>query len=716
MIQKTILTLTVLHSISLLVASPTQTPDNIENKNLAIYHATKGNVEKQYNSLIEKKLKSIGFRLANSGKKQHDNNETKWNSTTLDVVSLPIIKDSAILPLLNIEPRIAGFSPFNLVMHKKFDENASYIGHLVPEVMLDILGIKDKKVRNKFSSSFKALDAITAQELGGDEKIMPYNKLAKQTMLHFQYNFDTPKDMHVFIDKFQKEFELAFTNEGYLVSGFYDFMRSSANAEKILSNYEAFWNYSLNHLEFSYDTLGNEGARPEAALFVPFNIYMYIPKGENKIVLGMVKLLNCSNALGINNEKRLSLVKKIDTSIPKMLTKLGMKEITIVHASNKVNTKTNTVQIKEKPLTKHAYLLSDKKPKAVAIPQATHKKMLKKQKLVKIVKKPSPKQNEVQHIKVANTILGISIPKVPKVPNVQKCASSTLSVNADRSIKFSKRTPPNYTPHSFDKKQNEKVSTRTGAGEINKGKVSAHLRGAFMEVAKVKDGLKAAGFEVIATVPINKNESLVSVVFTDKSLVSMASEPIRGFMASLRVLVDTEAKTISITNPIYMAKGFLQDAYNDKEANKLLARLIKQFPNLRNSKDSLKFQLLPNYQFMNGMPKYQDMIEVASGSALLEKIKDNKKVLFTQTLNNGSTLIGIQLSKRTAKFIRKIGRKNAAMLPYPILIEDGKAKILDPKFYISYMYPELTMSEFMTIASIPDAIIKDCEKVFKKKR
>jgi len=82
-------------------------------------------------------------------------------------------------------------------------------------------------------------------------------------------------------------------------------------------------------------------------------------------------------------------------------------------------------------------------------------------------------------------------------------------------------------------------------------------------------------------------------------------------------------------------------------------------------------------------------------------------------LASGATLVGIKLSKRTRKFTKRIGRNNAAMLPYPILIEKGKAKILDPKYYISFMYPMLTMSEFMTIATVPDAMLKDCEKVFK---
>ena len=196
----------------------------------------------------------------------------------------------------------------------------------------------------------------------------------------------------------------------------------------------------------------------------------------------------------------------------------------------------------------------------------------------------------------------------------------------------------------------------------------------------------------------------------------MASKENRGFIASLRVLVDTKEKKISITNPLYMAKGFLQDDYDEKAAKKILDKITTQFPKMTNSKDVLKFQLLPKYQFMNGMPYYENMIEVASGDDLLERIKDNKKVVFTQTLENGSTLIGIKLGKRTRKFTKKIGRNNAAMLPYPILIENGKAKILDPKYYIAYMYPMLKMSQFMTIATIPDAMVKDCERVFRKKK
>jgi hypothetical protein len=307
----------------------------------------------------------------------------------------------------------------------------------------------------------------------------------------------------------------------------------------------------------------------------------------------------------------------------------------------------------------------------------------------------------------------IALPSVPKVPEAIHFKGSIIT---DRSIQFSKRVPPGYIPHRFDKLKKAHKSTHTRIGEVNKGRISAYLRGAFIEVKKVEEKLKAAGFEVLVAAPVDKKSTLISVVFTDKSIVSMASKPTRGFMAALRVLVDTKEKTISITNPLYMAKGFLQSDFDEKTAKEILVRLIKEFPGLENSKDVLKFQLLPKYQFMNGMPHYENMIQVASGPDLLEKIKDNKKVVFSQTLENGSTLIGIKLSKRTRKFTKRIGRNNAAMLPFPVLIENGKAMILDPKYYIAFMYPLLKMSEFMTIATVPDAMIKDSKKVFKKRK
>ena len=515
---------------------------------------------------------------------------------------------------------------------------------------------------------------------------MPYKKLAQKRMINFEFEFKRPEDMDDFIDEFQNDFELAFIDKKYLIAGYHNFLEGSDDAEEILSGYDAFWTYSLCHLEYSYNMFDNKGAHPEAGLFAPCSMYMYIKKGTNKLVIGMPTLVNWSDTLGITDEKRVGLVHKLDKEIPEILTALGMKVMPNVN-----------------PLT------------LAAAPKATKKETPKVATPV-AVKSDAPK-DKTQRIENGGETIEIIIPLPPKVITDIPSPVQVKTIHSGdidtRSIKFSKRVPPNYIPSSQRTKKAKAENTSTNIGEMNKGKVSAYLRGKFMDIPTAKAKLKEAGFEIISATPVDKKGKLISIVFTDKTLMKMASKKDRGFAASLRLLVNKKDNHISITNPLYMAKAFMQNDYDEKIAKETLAKITSVFTGLLNSKDMLKFQLLPKYQFMNGMPHYEDMTTVARGDDLLAKIKNNKKVVFEQKLENGSTLIGVKLGKRTNKFTGRIGTNNAGLLPYPILIENGEAKILEPKYYISVMYPLLQMSEFMTIATVPGAIIKDCERIFK---
>ena len=169
--------------------------------------------------------------------------------------------------------------------------------------MLDILGIENKEVREKFTATFKSLDEMIEKELGGEKSYMPYKKLPEQRMINFEYEFEAPEDMDDFISDFQNRFELAFIDKGYLIAGYHNFMEATDNAEDILSGYDAFWTYSLCHLKFSYGMFDNEGASPEAGLFAPCTMYMYIKKGTNKLVVGMFRLHNWSDTLDILMKK-----------------------------------------------------------------------------------------------------------------------------------------------------------------------------------------------------------------------------------------------------------------------------------------------------------------------------------------------------------------------------------------------------------------------------
>jgi len=310
----------------------------------------------------------------------------------------------------------------------------------------------------------------------------------------------------------------------------------------------------------------------------------------------------------------------------------------------------------------------------------------------------------------------IVIPKPPKVPTPVKVNTENANDLGSRAIQFSKRVPPGWVPPEERIQEKKAVNTSTKIGEVDKGRISTYLRAPLMSVKQAEETLKKAGFKIIAVVPLDKKGELTTIVFSDDTLEKFAADNESEFLASLRLLVDKRDNHISITNPLYLAKAFIQKEYDESIPKAELKKITDHFSGLINSKDQLKYQLLPNYQFMHGMPKYKDMVEVAIGSDLLENIQGKKQVVFQQKLSNGAVLFGMKFRKRTQKFPYRIGTNNAALLPYPVLIKNGKAYIMDPKYYISVMYPLLKMSEFMTIATIPDAILKETQRVFRKKK
>ncbi|NOR58483.1 MAG: hypothetical protein GQ474_08175 [Sulfurimonas sp.] len=319
--------------------------------------------------------------------------------------------------------------------------------------------------------------------------------------------------------------------------------------------------------------------------------------------------------------------------------------------------------------------------------------------------------------------INVKVPEVPKVlakvPNVHIVTvdgtvyknNPALEVPKKRNaIGSSKRIPPNY-----NKKESTEVFKDVKVGEVNNSRISAYLQTALLPKEELVKKLNGASFKVLSEYKVDKKGKLTSIVFTNDDMTKLASKDTRGFAGSLRILIDKQNSQISISNPLYVMKAFMQDDYNDKIAKETLDRLHSIFSDLKNSKDIVKFTRLKRYHFMENMPYYQDMTKVAIGDnkTLLAKAKKSKKIVYEHHLDNGSVIVGVKLSRRTSKFVKKIGYQNSGLLPYPILIENNTAKILAPKYYIAVMYPKLSMSEFMTIATIPGAIQKDCDRVFR---
>ena len=319
--------------------------------------------------------------------------------------------------------------------------------------------------------------------------------------------------------------------------------------------------------------------------------------------------------------------------------------------------------------------------------------------------------------------INIKVPEVPKVlakvPKVNVVTNDgtvyknnpELETQKKRNaIGSSKRIPPNYY-----KRESTEVFKDVKVGEVNNSRISAYLQTTLVPKKELLKKLKGANFKVLSEYKVDKKGKLTSLVVTNNEMTKLASKDMRGFAGSMRILIDKKNSQISISNPLYVMKAFMQDDYNEKVAKETLDKLHSIFNDLKNSKDIVKFARLKRYHFMENMPYYQDMSKVAIGDnkTLLAKAKKSKKLVYEHHLENGSVIVGIKLSSRTSKFVKKIGYQNSGLLPYPVLIENNTAKILAPKYYIAVMYPMLSMSEFMTIATIPGAIQKDCDRVFR---
>jgi hypothetical protein len=320
-------------------------------------------------------------------------------------------------------------------------------------------------------------------------------------------------------------------------------------------------------------------------------------------------------------------------------------------------------------------------------------------------------------------VVNIKIPKVPEVPKVEAKVPvvNTIYPDSKSNEEILKEVMQEekwvFSDHVAPVIQEESLPTEEviEAGDIDNGRMAAYLHYKLLSLDEVKSRLQKAGFEIVTTLKIEKKGKVLSVVFTNKELQESAAKTNRGFASTLRLSIDTKAGVISISNPIYILAAFMQKEYDSTLAQKSLKQIRSAFEGLKNSDEIVKFRVLERFKFMEGMPQYQDMavIKKAKNSTLLAKAHKSKKIVYEQTLSNGSTILGVKLGKRTRKFVKKIGYHNSGLLPYPVLIENGEAKILDPKYYIAVMYPMLKMSQFMTISTVPGAITKDIDKIFR---
>ena len=294
------------------------------NKNLAVKYTFTQENDARFDVFAKEDLKKIGYYLNDPHHRVNDAYKDQFGSTYLDLIGFSsILNEDVVRVLLNKDPRLGGFSPFNLLNYRKKDDMKTVITHLTPEAILDILEIHDAEIRETYIESFKPLDDLIEKTLGGKKTYIPMRGLAKDTMMNFEIPFGEPDDLDEFLDSFQEKFESAFENKGFVIAGFYNIKESFNNEEDVMPTYYSYWSYALCHIPYSYTVFDGANAVPEAGIFAPCSMYVYVKEGENKLVIGMPTLAAWAAALGITDEEKLRYMNQLDEEIPAIIESLG---------------------------------------------------------------------------------------------------------------------------------------------------------------------------------------------------------------------------------------------------------------------------------------------------------------------------------------------------------------------------------------------------------
>lgn len=303
-----------------------------------------GDKSEAYMTMVNEKIQNIGFVLSDPHEHIDNAYKTKWGEPTQTVKGVTgphpdfdpsfkvtldnlgffsVTNDAVMGPLLMKEPSLGGFSPFNLHIYKKLGENNTYVGHVMPDTMLDIVGVKDKDVRAKFVASFTELDKMLAAEVGSKVKMVDYTALPKQPMMTFEVPFEG--DTEAFKGDFQSRFEEAFEANKYIIAGYKDMKEAMSNANVKFDRYDEYWVYSLCHFRFS-EGIFNRG-RPDAGVFAPCSMYMYVDKGSKKMMVGMPRLESWIAVMGIKEKEKVDSIMNLDKDVVRIMKELGAKEL-----------------------------------------------------------------------------------------------------------------------------------------------------------------------------------------------------------------------------------------------------------------------------------------------------------------------------------------------------------------------------------------------------
>jgi uncharacterized protein (DUF302 family)/FtsZ-binding cell division protein ZapB len=618
-------------------------------------HGTKGEAGKDLSNLV-KKLDTIDYSTV--GKNEHIEVHyfNKYKEKNLDLLNFYTVIDKASMRELLIKnPDFGAYAPFNLLGYKKLanakDGDTTWYGHLDAEIMLNIIGEKNQASRDKFTAMVSKLDKLVVDEMKPTvSKTLKFTgELPAQPLLKMVKKFEGVDDIEEYVEEFIMAHDSLFGKREFIIAGFIDLKFEYGDMDLEFDEYDAYWVSSLCHFQFSNSVFNHDA--PQAGVFAPCSVYFYIPKGSNELHVGYATVENWITTTGITDKAQLKYMKKIADKVIDVFKELGF-------------------EIEAGTGGKSANAL--KTPRDLSDEIAELKDMVNQLSIeLKELKKKEPKVKiKIEDVKEKSKI------KTEKVVELPKKEFSTAK------MVISDKAPKNLTAYYASNPQT---------------------------INSITTKLKANGFTILGENEILKGKTVITI--TNNELTKTNS-----FVATINILVNG-IDEIRVQNPSYFGAAYLQKNFKYGQFKSTLTSLQAVLGDMYEVTDINEFSELADYNFMFGMPHLNDIIELAQGDDLLAKLTGknaDKYVAYTLALPNGATLVGHKMRSRDNKFLNKVeAEKNAQLLPYQAMIKDGKAYMLDPKFYLALSLPLLTMTDFMKIATTPDKIEETLKKAYK---
>lgn len=257
----------------------------------------------------------------------------------------------------------------------------------------------------------------------------------------------------------------------------------------------------------------------------------------------------------------------------------------------------------------------------------------------------------------------------------------------------------------------------------------ADIQGSVAGVSQqVNDALNDAGFEVLGTYQPAGSQALKVIAFTRNDLknttIRVADRGALGAVLKVGLVSANGRVTVSYTNPEYLHRAYLREAYAAHEASlvkfarDLKAAMGRVGPDATPFGGAIDADKLGNYHYKIMMPYFTDPVTLGTFSSFeqgLGVIEANLKARKGNTVEvyklvfpgREVAVFGVGLMSPEdgeAHFLPKIGEAHTAALPYEIILQGTEATMLHGKYRIALHWPDLTMGTFMKIMSTPGDI------------